>query len=286
MSREPEHTDPDETRWGVPLRYAADLVRLEELAQSFIASHLDTEGEAFLATVLKKNYRMWGLRAHRLLSLFMSDFDVNAVLGVYPVFLLSTPQALTLLERASGGKLAETRLLDIGAGSGDVTTRLAPLVAALDCTETSRFMARRLRQRGLACFRGVVGVGLPNDPLQSTEPYDVVGLLNVIDRTPRPRSLLRAIAQHLRPGGILLVSTPLPFEPVIYKGGATRPPEEALEITAGEWEDGVLSLFRNELAPLGFEASALTRVPYLSGGDALQPVYVLDAAVFACRKLG
>lgn len=286
MSGEPEPADTDETRWGVPLRYAADLVRLEELGQSFIASHLDTEGEAFLASVLKKNYRVWGLRAHRLLSLFMSDFDVNAVLGVYPVFLLSTPQALTLLERASAGKLAEKRLLDVGAGSGDVTTRLAPLVADLDCTETSRFMARRLRQRGLACFRGVVGEDLPNDPLKRAEPYDVVALLNVIDRTPRPRSLLRSIAEHLHPGGILLMSTPLPFEPVVYQGGATRPPEETLEITVGAWEDGVLSLFRNELAPLGFEVSALTRVPYLSGGDALQPVYVLDAAVLACRKPG
>jgi SAM-dependent methyltransferase len=216
--------------------------------------------------------------------MLFSDFDVNGLLGMYPVFLLSTPAALQLLEKAAGGSVAQRRLLDIGSGSGDVTTRLAPLVRSVDCTETSRFMARRLRRRGFECFRGAVGEGLPGDPLTAGEPYDIVSLLNVIDRTSRPRSLLRAIAAHLRPDGVLLLSTPLPFEPVVYRGGATRPPEEPLGIEADVWEDAVLELWRSELEPLGFDLAALTRTPYLSGGDALQPAYVLDAAVLACRK--
>jgi SAM-dependent methyltransferase len=274
----------DETRWGVPLRYAAELGRLGEICDRFVPSHLDTEGEAFLASQLKRTYRMSGLRLHRVLSTFLSDFDVNGLLGMYPVFLLSTPMAIELLEKAARGSVSERSLLDIGSGSGDVTTRLAPLVRSVDCTETSRFMVRRLRRRGFECFRGAAGEAAPGDPLGRQEPYDIVSLLNVIDRTSRPRSLLRAIARHLRQDGILLLSTPLPFEPVVYHGGATSSPEEPLGIEAEGWEDAVLELWRNELAPLGFELGALTRTPYLSGGDALQPAYVLDAAVLACRK--
>jgi len=274
----------DETRWGVPLRYAVELGRLEEIGDRFLPSHLDTEGEAFLASQLKRSYRRSSLRLHRLLSLFMSDFDVNGLLGMYPVFLLSTPTALALLEKTAGGSVAERSLLDIGSGSGDVTTRLLPLVSSVACTETSRFMAWRLRRRGFDCFRGAVGGGALGDPLGAQEPYDIVSLLNVIDRTSRPRTLLRAIAAHLQPGGILLLSTPLPFEPVVYHGGTTRTPEESLGIETDVWEDAVLELWRDELSPLGFELGALTRTPYLSGGDALQPAYVLDAAVLACHK--
>jgi SAM-dependent methyltransferase len=274
----------DETRWGVPLRYASDVGRLAELGDRFLPSRLDTEGEAFLATQLGRAYRTSALRLHRLLSMFMSDFDVNGLLGMYPVFLLSTPMALELLEKTAGSSIADRRLLDIGAGSGDVTTRLLPLVSHVDCTETSRFMARRLRRRGFSCFHGAAGEGSAGDPLRAQPAYDIVSLLNVIDRTSRPRSLLRAIAAHLEPGGILLLSTPLPLESVVYHGGGTRAPEEALAIKAEAWEDAVLELWRKELAPLGFELGALTRAPYLSGGDALQPAYILDAAVLACRK--
>lgn len=284
MSEAAVRTGNDETRWGVPLRYAVELGRLEEIGDRFLPSHLDTEGEAFLASQLKRSHRMSSLRLHRLLSLFMSDFDVNGLLGMYPVFLLSTPMALALLEKAAGGSVAERRLLDIGSGSGDVTTRLLPLVSSVACTETSRFMARRLRRRGFDCFRGAVGAGAPGDPLGAQEPYDIISLLNVIDRTSRPRTLLRTIAAHLHPGGILLLSTPLPFEPVVYHGGTTRAPAEALDIETQVWEDAVLELWRAELAPLGFELGALTRTPYLSGGDALQPAYVLDAAVLACCR--
>lgn len=275
----------DDMRWGVPLRYACDLTRLGELGEHFIASQLDTEGEAFLVASMRRAYSTSRLRLHRLLSLFLSDFDVNALLGVYPVFLFSTPQALALLEAAHGGAgLSERRLLDIGAGSGDVTTRILPIVGSVDCTETSRFMARRLRRRGFTCFRGVAGEGARNDPLASSARYDIVSLLNVIDRTRRPRSLLRAVAAHLAPGGVLLLSTPLPFDPIFYDGSVTRRPEERLSIASEAWEDAVLELWRNELEPLGFAPGALTRLPYLSGGDVQQAAYVLDAVVIACRK--
>jgi SAM-dependent methyltransferase len=273
----------DVTRLGVELRYGCELDRLGELAARFVPSELDAEGEAFLAAALKRTHSRLGHWAHRALKLVLSDFDANGLLGVYPVFLLSTPQALRLFEAAQRTALGG-RLLDIGAGSGDVTTRLSPLVDSVTCTETSRYQARRLRRRGLPCWLGRVGENAPGDPLTSEPPFDVIALLNVIDRAPRPRSLLKAAAHSLPRHGLLLLSTPLPFEPFYYDGALTRDPEEKLEVSAERWEDALVELWKNELAPLGLELRALTRLPYLSGGDVEHPAYVLDDAVLVCEK--
>jgi hypothetical protein len=42
-------------------------------------------------------------------------------------------------------------LLDVGAGDGGVTSRLAPFFSTVVCTEVSTQMCRRLRQRGYRC---------------------------------------------------------------------------------------------------------------------------------------
>jgi SAM-dependent methyltransferase len=297
----------DVTRLGVELRYHCELARLGELGPLFIPGQLDAEGEAFLAAAVKRNHSRFGLWAHRALTLVLSDFDANALLGMYPVFLLSTPQAQRLLGAARPGVISHGRLLDIGAGSGDVTTRLAPLVDSVQCTETSRHMARRLRKRGFPCWLGRVGsgrvmdsgdatsgaraeggrdanAGEGGDPLASDGPFDVIALCNVIDRCDRPRALLSAVARSLPQGGLLLLATPLPYSPFFYAGSLTRDPSEKLKIESDTFEDAVLELYRNELAPLGLELRALTRLPYLSGGDAQYPAYVLDDAVLVCVK--
>jgi hypothetical protein len=145
-------------------------------------------------------------------------------------------------------------------------------------------MARRLRKRGLPCWRGLAGEGAPGDPLTGAEPFDVISLLNVLDRAARPRSLLAAAVRALPAGGTLLLATPLPYAPFFYHGAATRDPEERLRVEAEDWEGALLELWQNELGPLGLELRAVTRLPYLSGGDVQHPAYVLDDAVLVCRK--
>jgi 2-polyprenyl-3-methyl-5-hydroxy-6-metoxy-1,4-benzoquinol methylase len=285
MEAETIRNGVDEQRLGVELRYACDLERLGELAERFVPSQLDAEGEAFLAAANRRQHTRVGYWAHRALTLLLSDFDANALLGAYPVFLLSTPRALELLRAARPAGVATGRWLDIGAGSGDVTTRLAPLAESIQCTEASRFMAWRLRQRGLSCWLGRAGEGAAADPLASEPPFDVISLFNVIDRTPRPRSLLASVVKQLAPGGLLALSTPLPYAPFYYEGAMPRDPEEKLDVGAERWEDATLELWRHELAPLGLELRVVSRVPYLSGGDVQHPAYVLDDAVLLCGKL-
>jgi len=111
-------------------------------------------------------------------------------------------------------------------------------------------------------------------------------MLNVIDRAPRPRSLLAAVAGRLPPRGLLMLSTPLPFAPFFYDGAVTRDPLEKLRVTSERWEDALGELWQNELAPLGLTLRAVTRLPYLSGGDVQYPAYVLDDALLVCEKPG
>jgi SAM-dependent methyltransferase len=285
MDGELRRAGVDEKRWGVQLDYACSLDRLApELAEHFVPSRLDAEGEAFLSAAVKKQHGRWRRWLHRIANLFLSDFDANALLGMYPVFLFSTPQVMSLLERSVQTPLGQSWLLDVGAGSGDVTTRLSPLVQGIQCSEDSRFMARRLRQRGLPCWLGRVGEGRGGDPLAGARVFDIISLLNVIDRASKPRTLLRAAVAHLPPGGTLLISTPLPFEPFYYAGAISRDPEERLEIHAADWEGALGELWAHELQPLGLSIAAVTRLPYLSGGDGTHAAYVLDNALLVCRK--
>lgn len=43
--------------------------------------------------------------------------------------------------------------------------------------------------------------------------FDLVSVLNVVDRVPDPRQVVSAAAHLLRPGGLLLISSPLAFAP-------------------------------------------------------------------------
>lgn len=262
---------------GIRLCYRVDPDKLGNLEAAFVPLSLDPEGEAFIAAALQHKYRRIVLGAHRLLTLFLSDFDTNALLGCHPVFLLSTPQGRALL-----GDTSKNQLLDVGAGSGDISTRLAPLFDSIECTETSTGMARRLRKRGLPCWQGSVGEGQSDDPLQGG--HQIVSLLNVIDRCQQPRKLLRTIVEHLPIGGRLLLATPLPFDPFYYRGGKTLPPEDALEIDSPVWETAVCQLVERHLVPLGLTIEVVSRAPYLSGGNANHPLYLLDDAILICRK--
>ncbi len=204
----------------------------------------------------------------------MSDFDVNGLLRMYAMHLLDTSQWQQLL-----GPPSQRRLVDVGAGSGDVTATLAPLFGTVATTEMSWGMARRLRRRGYLCFRvDVTETGVPD------EPWEAISCLNVLDRCARPLTLLERLREALAPGGELILSMPLPYMPLVFDGGATREPSEPLPVAdATSWEAGAAAVVDRVLAPAGLEVRKLARAPYVSAGDAHHPLYVLDDVIFVCR---
>jgi SAM-dependent methyltransferase len=209
----------------------------------------------------------------RVLRRFVSDFDADGWLGTHPMALFGERSWEELVGAHRGG-----RLLDIGAGSGDVTVHARGLFSTIVTTETSLPMARRLRRRGLPCH----AIDLAREPLPDTEPFDVVSLLNVLDRCDRPRALLRAARDRLAPRGQLLVSVPLPARPHVDVGSHTVDPDEPLGGHGERWEEALVDLVRASFEPLGLVPARIARTPYLSlGADGL---HTLDAAVLVVDR--
>lgn len=206
---------------------------------------------------------------------FFSDFDVNGLLGIYPMHVLSTEQWLELFGERPGG-----HLLDIGAGRGDVTSALGACFDRVTATETSRMMVKRLARRGYEVISGDVATGLGG------RTFDAVSLLNVLDRCDRPLSLLGEARSSLREGGLLIVALVLPYRPFVYEGPVSRPPKERLPVASTAFETAAAEFWSLALAALGLEPVALTRAPYLSGGDRVSPLYELDDLVLVARALG
>jgi SAM-dependent methyltransferase len=208
----------------------------------------------------------------------MSDFDVNGLLDVYPMHLLGTEQFRRLLGADADGPRFRA-LLDVGAGSGDVTLALGPLFQDVMAFETSRVMRWRLRRRGVACTEH----DLTAEPT-SLGPFDVVACLNVLDRCRSPRRLLDHALGALGNDGRLLLALALPYTPFFYDQGKSLDPDVPLELSRTEWEAAFTDLLRHELEPRGLSLVAWTRAPYLSGGDARRPLYVLDDALLVLER--
>jgi SAM-dependent methyltransferase len=255
---------------------AANLENLGAFAAYFRELPVDADWRAEVEAIERGRHGRLRTYAQRLARVYLSDFDANALTGMYRMQLLPTSAWRRLLEGHGGG-----RLLDVGAGSGDVTAALAPCFDSVEATEVSRGMARRLARRGVRCHR----VDLTEAPLDAP-PFDAVSLLNVLDRCRRPRRLLRHCLQALRPGGVLIVALALPYRPFYFAGPSTPEPLERLECDAdGErWEDGARRLLERDLLALGLSLSCFARAPYLSAGDSARPLYELDDVVVVLTK--
>ena len=254
---------------------AADSRKLGGFAGSFRELNLD---EAWRAEIdaLGRHGRA-RTYAQRLARLYLSDFDANALTGMYRMLLLPEHAFRTLLGARTGG-----RLLDVGAGSGDVTLKLAPCFDEVEVTEVSRGMARKLRQRGLRCRE----LDLTESSLPGAE-FDAVSLLNVLDRCRRPKRLLQHCLQALKSGGTFVVALALPYRPFYFDGPLTPEPEERLECDPGldgSWEDGARRFIERDLLPLGLTLESFARAPYLSAGDSARQLYELDDVVLVLTK--
>jgi SAM-dependent methyltransferase len=265
------------TQASARLITSADLQRLGSFAERFRELSVDENWRADVNGLGEGRHGRLRTYAQRLARLYLSDFDANALTGMYRMQLLPERAWRALLDGHTGG-----RLLDVGAGSGDVTAALAPCFDEVEATEVSRGMARRLTKRGVRCHT----VDLTEAPLPGAV-FDAVSLLNVLDRCQRPRQLLRHCLQALAPGGVLIVALALPYRPFYFDGPSTPEPLERLECDpgpSGTWEDGARRFIERDLLPLGLCLQCFARAPYLSAGDSARGLYELDDVVVVLSK--
>ena len=253
---------------------SAELPRLGSFAACFRELDVDSSWRQEVAQLLAERHGVVRTYAQRLARLYLSDFDANALTGMYRMLLLPEAEWRTLLGARGGG-----RLLDVGAGSGDVTLVLGRCFDEVNATEVSRGMAKRLTKRGVRCH----AIDLTQAPLDAP-PFDAVSLLNVLDRCERPRQLLRHCLQALKPGGLFIVALALPYRPFFFDGPRTPDPLERLECDATAWEDGARRFIERDLLPLGLTLECFARAPYLSAGDSGRPLYELDDVVVVLSK--
>jgi SAM-dependent methyltransferase len=257
------------------LRYDADVLALSpRIRDRFITLECDADTDAFLTAAQRGRHSWLRTRAQRLLRAFMSDFDANGLLDMYPLHVASTAQWRALL-----GAQRVPRLLDVGAGYGGVTRTLLPFAEHVVATELSQPMARSLRRMGVECHAlDVTSTDLPG------ERFDLISCLNVLDRTARPKTMLRRLVERLQPEGRLLIALVLPYRPFYYQGAATPEPLERLACSDPVWERALSQLAERELEPLGLTLLHVARAPYLSFGDTERGLYQLDDALLVLRK--
>jgi SAM-dependent methyltransferase len=222
------------------------------------------------------SHRMGALRslALRGLSAVTGLYDASAMLDAYRMVLLDRAGFAALLEG-----LPRRTLLDVGAGAGDVHLELAACFDRAVATETSRATAARARGRGIDCL----DLDLATESWPDDARFDVVALLNVLDRTERPLTLLDRALARVSDGGVLLLATPLPMQPHVQRAGGTADPEEWLATDGDDFEAALVGLVERVLAPRGLEVLRWTRTPYASSGDPVVPCYELDDALLVCR---
>lgn len=257
------------------LRYTVDVAALlPRLRPRFVALSRDAGTDAFLAEAARGRHGAVRTAAHRVLRHFMSDFDANGLLGMYSLFLASGEHFRALL-----GERKVARLLDVGAGSGNVTRLLLPFAEQVVATELSAPMARQLRRAGIECHE----LDLTEHALPGAH-FELISCLNVLDRTARPRQLLKQLVPLLEPGGRLLLALALPYRPFYYVGASTPDPLEHLACAEPLWEHAATGLVERELEPLGLQLISLSRAPYLSFGDTARGLYELDDAILVLEK--
>jgi len=259
------------------LRTSADGARLGSFAPLFRELAVDDEWRRTAEQLARGRHGRLRTYAQRLARLYLSDFDANALTGMYQMHLLPEAAWRSLL-----GARARGRLLDVGAGSGDVTAALSPCFESVEATEVSSGMARKLNKRGVPCHR----LDLTETPIDA-DPFDAVSLLNVLDRCPRPRRLLQHCLRALKPGGTFIVALALPYRPFYFDGPLTPDPLERLECDpgpGGTWEDGARRFLERDLLPLDLSLQCFARAPYLSAGDSERPLYELDDVVAVLSK--
>jgi SAM-dependent methyltransferase len=256
------------------LVYDCERARLgDALAAVFRPLGRDAALDTWLAAWGARPYGWLATQLSGLLSAFVSSYDAHGLLGGYPMHLLSDEAWGALLDHTRAGSL-----LDVGAGAGYVTAFARGWFDEIVCTETSRPLARRLRARGLSARE----VDITEQSLGRA--FDVVSAFNVLDRTVAPVSLLRSLVSHTHPGGRLLLSIPLPAAPHVHVKGGTAAPRERLPSVAPDWETAARELTERLLLPAGLRVTRLSRLPYLSRGDAACPLYVLDSALWVCER--
>ncbi|KAH8309191.1 hypothetical protein KR059_006778 [Drosophila kikkawai] len=230
---------------------------------------------------------LWHSLARSILQFFMTQTDINGFLKRGSMFILSEAQFHKLL--VAGGfspasAVEPVTLLDIGAGDGEISLRVANTVAELSgsaglrvfATEASWTMRERLKKLN---FNVINEIGA----LQNVE---LILCLNVLDRCFDSFKLLEDIHVSLAPNGRAVVALVLPYMHYVETNTSHLPLRPLLESTGRQTSfEEEASRFMELLENCGFRVESWTKAPYLCEGDLHQSFYwLIDLIVVISKK--
>ncbi|KAL4234759.1 Methyltransferase-like protein 9 [Mactra antiquata] len=271
MQEDEKHRTDNHSYWYFVKRSSLPA----DLCDSFVQLHQDGETGDFLENCYEKSdwvfTQIYHSFAKAFLSWFMENTSINGWLGRGSMFVISRSQFTTLLD------IEETwtgeNMLDLGAGDGEVTKKMAPYFESVYATETSKPMVTRLKEKGYK----ILDLDKWDD---GTIVFDFVNCMNLLDRCDTPVKILHSIKQVLKPNGRVIVAIVLPFSPFVEFGASDKKPTENIYLNGTTFEEQSISLVRDVFEPAGFKLEKFTRVPYLCEGDMESSFYVLDDALF------
>lgn len=149
-------------------------------------------------------------------------------------------------------------------------------------------MVTRLREKGFIASGDANA--LFNENVIGKNCYDLVSMLNVLDRADKPISMLKALKSCIKKDGRILLAVVLPFCPFVESGTKQLEPTEKLNMEGGlcvegaSFERSVALLNKQLFLPLDLEIEKWSKLPYISEGDQKKEFYVLEDAIFLLRK--
>ncbi|KAH8237386.1 hypothetical protein KR038_010811 [Drosophila bunnanda] len=265
----------------LPQRFQAKFVALEPDATT--VSWLE-RAKALSANIWT---HLWHALARSILQFFMTQTDINGFLKRGSMFILSEAQFHKLLVAGGFSPASVTEpvsILDIGAGDGEISLRVANTVAELSgsaglrvfATEASWTMRERLKKLNFNVINEIGG-------LQNVE---LILCLNVLDRCFDSFKLLEDIHVALAPNGRAVVALVLPYMHYVETNTSHLPLRPLLEGTGRQTSfEEEASRFMELLENCGFRVESWTKAPYLCEGDLHQSFYwLIDLIVVISKK--
>lgn len=266
------------------------------LRDNFIQLNYDKETQEFLkiSQNISDNVflQLYYSIAVAFLQIFLSKTSINGILHKGSMFLFSHDHIRQLLNVTSNWEGQHRRLLDIGAGDGNITKMFEQYFYKIFVTEASDPMRYRLRRLGYEVLS-------EDQWCENDESYNLITCLNVIDRHERPLTLLKEIreaalkrsqnstdsCQNSTGPCQILLAVVFPFSQYVEFGGQQTKPFEPIELNGRTIEEQIGEFVETVLKPQKFRIIRWTRLPYLCQGDMHQSFYVLNDIVFLLEAI-
>ncbi|ESP63127.1 3-demethylubiquinone-9 3-methyltransferase [Smithella sp. ME-1] len=113
------------------------------------------------------------------------------------------PRSIMLIKEIFG-TLKNLKILEIGCASGDLLSFIKDEGAFVKGLEISDFAAELARKRGLDVATGTIESFI----IETSEAFDVVIAMEVIEHIQKPTEFISLVEKLIKPGGVLLLSTP------------------------------------------------------------------------------